>query len=86
MTVTLHLKPDVEAGLLEQARANDMVLEEYVLRLVEVPALSSSDADKGAGTTDRAEAVRPMLAFGERHRLRFGELVTRASLQQSHRY
>jgi hypothetical protein len=35
MTVTLKLKPEVEAGLLAQARASGMSVEEYVLSLVE---------------------------------------------------
>jgi hypothetical protein len=29
MTVTLNLKPEVEAGLLAQAQANGITLEEY---------------------------------------------------------
>jgi hypothetical protein len=35
MTVTLKLKPEVEAGLLAQARASGMSIEEYVLSVVE---------------------------------------------------
>jgi len=35
MTVTLHLKPEVEAGLMAQARASGMGLEEYLLSMVE---------------------------------------------------
>lgn len=85
-TVTLHLKPEVEAGLLAQARAQGMVLEDYLLRVVEVAALFSSDATTVAGSAERSEAVRKMLAFGEKHRLSSGESVTRASLHESHRY
>ncbi|HEV2987909.1 MAG TPA: hypothetical protein VG759_05675 [Candidatus Angelobacter sp.] len=40
MTVTLNLKPEVEAGLLAQAQANGMTLEEYLLSMVEGAALS----------------------------------------------
>lgn len=39
MTVTLKLKPDVEAGLMSQARARGMSLEEYLLAMVEEAAL-----------------------------------------------
>lgn len=39
MTVTLKLKPEVEAGLLAQAEASGMTLEEYLLSLVEGAAL-----------------------------------------------
>jgi hypothetical protein len=35
MTVTLKLKPDVEAGLLAQAKASGMTVEEYLLFMVE---------------------------------------------------
>jgi hypothetical protein len=86
MTVTLHLRPDVEAGLLAQARANGMDLEDYLLRMVEIAAISSTNAGHGAGTTDRAEAVREMLAFGEKYKLSFGEPITRAALHEDHRF
>jgi hypothetical protein len=42
MTVTLNLKPEVEAGLLAQAQANGMTLEEYLLSMVEGAALSAT--------------------------------------------
>lgn len=86
MTVTLHLKPEVEAGLLAQARANGMVLEDYLLRVVEVAALFSSGAPASAETVERSEAVRKMLEFGEKHRLSLGEPVTRAALHEGHCY
>jgi len=35
MTVTLKFKPEVEAGLVAQAQANGMSVEEYVLSVVE---------------------------------------------------
>ena len=35
MTVTLNLKPELEAGLFEQARASGMTVEEYLLSVVE---------------------------------------------------
>jgi hypothetical protein len=39
MTVTLHLKPELEAGLVAQARAAGKTLEEYVLSMVEVAVM-----------------------------------------------
>jgi hypothetical protein len=42
MTVTLKLKPEVEAGLLTQARASGMTLEDYVLAVVETAVLPKS--------------------------------------------
>ena len=44
MTVTLTFKPEVEAGLLDQARTSGMTAEEYLLSMVEgivLPATSS---------------------------------------------
>lgn len=35
MTLTLDLKPEIEAGLSEQARTSGMTVEEYVLSVVE---------------------------------------------------
>jgi hypothetical protein len=35
MTVTLNFKPEIEAGLLAQAQANGMTVEEYLLSMVE---------------------------------------------------
>lgn len=35
MTVTLNLKPEIEAGLLAQARATGVSLENYLQQLVE---------------------------------------------------
>ena len=42
MTVALKLKPEVEAGLLAQAEASGMTLEEYLLSLVESAALAET--------------------------------------------
>jgi len=86
MTVTLHLKPEVEAGLLAQAQASGMVLEEYVLTLVEEAALPGSGKVASSERQDRTEAVRRMLEFGERHHLSLGEPITRALLHESHRF
>ena len=35
VTVTLNFKPDIEAGLLAQAQASGMTVEEYLLSMVE---------------------------------------------------
>jgi hypothetical protein len=42
MTVTLNLKPEVEAGLLAQAHAAGMTLEDYLLSMVEGAVLPAS--------------------------------------------
>jgi len=84
VTVTLHLKPEVEAGLLERARARGMGLEEYLLSLVEEASRNRSrEADWAA--SDRENAVRRMLEFGDKHRLSLGQQVTREMLHEGHR-
>lgn len=40
MTITLTLKPEVEAGLIAQAQAKGMSLEDYLLSMIEGAALS----------------------------------------------
>ena len=45
MTVTLNLKPEVEAGLVAQAQFSGMTVEEYLLSMVEgvvLPAAPST--------------------------------------------
>lgn len=86
MTVTLHLKPEVQAGLVAQARANGMVLEDYLLSLVEVAALGLTQGEGSEHLVNREEAVRRMLAFGEKYSLSLGEPVTRALLHEGHRF
>lgn len=44
MTVTLKLRPEIEAGLLSQAKASGMTLEEYLLSLVEASVISGRQA------------------------------------------
>ena len=86
MTVTLHLKPEVEAGLLAQAQASGMVLEDYLLTVVEEAAFATGDEKGSSNAGERAEAVRRMLEFGERHRLDLGEPMSRALLHEEHRF
>jgi hypothetical protein len=84
MTVTLHLKPELEAGLLARAEASGMALEDYILSLAEEAALQATPGAAAQGA--RAEAVRRMLEFGEKHQLTFGEPVTRKLLHEGHRH
>ncbi len=84
MTVTLHLKPELEAGLLARAAASGMALEEYLVSLAEAAALQV--APGAAGHTSREEAVRRMLEFGDKHHLTLGEPVTRRLIHEGHRH
>jgi hypothetical protein len=87
MTVTLHLKPEIEAGLLAHAEASGMDLEDYVLTLVEEAARPAGGNNTASAKREgRAEAVRRMLEFGEKHHLSLGEPITRALLHEGHRF
>lgn len=85
MTVTLHLKPELEAGLLAEAQAHGMDVERYLQALVEQEVCNSQPRD-GTESTIRSEAVRRMLEFGDKHRLHFGKPLTRESLHEGHRF
>jgi hypothetical protein len=54
MTVTLHLNPEVEAGLLAHAQASGLTVEAFVLRVVEGVVLSATE--KAQSVEDRAAA------------------------------
>ena len=86
MIVTLHLKPEVEAGLQAQAHASGMALEDYLLTLVEEAASSSHGSSTPRAQQGRAEAVRRMLEFGDKHRLSLGEPVTRSLSHEGRRF
>lgn len=86
MSVTLHLKPEVEAGLSAQAQASGMDLEGYLLTLAEEAALPSAGRESAAERNQRAEAVRRMIEFGEKHHLSLDEPITRAALHEGHRF
>ena len=85
MSLTLHWKPDVEAGLMARAQASGMALEDYLLSLVAETPLPSSQNPNSAKAA-REEAVRRMLEFGDKHHLSMGEPVTRALLHDGHRF
>jgi hypothetical protein len=80
VTLTLHLRPEIEASLLVRAQASGMPLEAYLLSLVEEAAVQA--VTTAAGATKRQEAVRRMLEFGEKHRLTLGEPLTRSLLHE----
>ena len=63
MTVTLKFKPEVEAGLLAQAHANGMSVEEYVLSVVEGTVLPA--VKNRLSPEERAAAFE---AWSARHR------------------
>jgi hypothetical protein len=64
MTVTLHLAPEIEAGLIAQAEASGMAVEEYLLSVVESAVLKSSQKEQSG--EERAAAFEAWSA-GHRH-------------------
>jgi hypothetical protein len=86
VTITLNLTPEAEAGLLAQAQASGMTLEEYLLSVIEELALPARQEANGAANSAREEAVRGMLEFGEKYHLSLGEPVTRQFLHEGHRF
>jgi hypothetical protein len=83
LTVTLHLRPEIEAGLLAKAQASGMDVERYLQTLVEQEVAKPSRTR--AASNGRQEAVRRMFEFGDKYRLHFGEPITRDSLHECHR-
>ena len=63
MTVTLHLAPEVEAGLVAQAQASRMTVEQYLLFVVESAVLNP--AQTGVSAEERAAAFE---AWSAAHR------------------
>jgi hypothetical protein len=63
MTVTLHFRPEIEAGLLARAQASGVSVEEYLLSIVErsVPIPSS----KSLSPEERSAAFE---AWAKQHR------------------
>ncbi|MGC4086208.1 MAG: hypothetical protein QM736_29815 [Vicinamibacterales bacterium] len=63
MTVTLELNPDVEAGLLAQAEARGLTLEEYVQQVLR----ERSGASLVRAAVGSAAKARAFLAFAKNH-------------------
>jgi hypothetical protein len=83
MTITLHLKLEVEAGLIAQARSRGMALEDYLLTLVEDVALPLGAEKRNSELAAREDAVRRMMEFGAKHQLSLGEPITRTLLREA---
>lgn len=86
MTVTLHLKPELEAGLVARAKASGMALEEYLLSVVEEAAGATLQEPDRAAKSTRENAVQHMLEFCEKYHLSLGEPITRQLLHEGHRF
>jgi hypothetical protein len=83
VTVTLYLRPEIEASLLARAHALGMPLDAYLISLAEEAAVEAVPVANGQ--PEREEAVRRMLEFGETYRLSLGEPITRSLLHEGRR-
>ncbi len=82
MTVKLKLKPEVEAGLLTQAKTRGMTLEEYVLSVVEGAVLP-----KTQGALSAEERAAAFEAWSAGHRptpLLSDYAVSREAMYEGH--
>jgi len=62
MTITLKIKPELEAGLLAQAEARGMTLEEYLLSVVEGTVVQNI-----SGTASAEERAAAFEAWARSH-------------------
>jgi hypothetical protein len=85
VSITLNFRPEIEAGLAARAKASGLPLEEYLLVLAESAVPTRPDVGRTA-ESDRREAVRQMIEFGDKYRLSLGEPVTRSLLHEEHRF
>jgi hypothetical protein len=69
MTITLDIRPEVEAALARQAAAQGRALETYAAGLLEEAARLPSAAAQAANLVDLCEPVRGLLGDDEIDRL-----------------
>ena len=84
MTVTLHLKPEVEAGLLAHAKASGLTVEEFLLSVVEGAVLPA--AQRTQSGEERAAAFE---AWSLGHRITpplSDYAVSRDAIYDGHRF
>ena len=79
-TVTLELRPEVEAGLLAQAQASGLSLEAYVEQVLQERSRGAVDESVDSSI---AAAARRLATFGKRHGLSLGGTTIRELLNES---
>jgi hypothetical protein len=80
MTVTLELRPEVEAGLMAQAQASGLSLEAYVEQVLQERSRGAVDESVDSSI---AAAARRLGTFGKRHGLSLGGTTIRELLNES---
>ncbi len=69
MTMTIELTPEVQAGLLSQARESGLSLEAFAEKVLQE---KSREGLSGEGGDSYAQAIRRLATFGKRHNLSLG--------------
>ena len=80
--MTVELKPEQERLIREHLASGLYASIDEVL----TAALAQLKDDERFELQHRREAVRRMLEFGERHKLRLGEPITRELMHEGHRH
>jgi hypothetical protein len=85
MTVTLNIRPELEAGLLAQAQASGMGFEEYLLSVVEgavLPTMPKALSSQGLSSEERASAFEAWSAGHRRGPLLSDYAVSRDAIYE----
>ena len=72
MTITLNIRPEVQAALERQAAIQGRAVEAYVVGLLEDAARLPATIEQ-----ERAEAIERLVTFGQRHGLSLGGMTIR---------
>lgn len=72
MTMTVEIRPEVEAALARQAAGHGYALEAYVAML-----LAEAIQDAPEPGKERADAIERLKTFGQRHGLSLGGVTIR---------
>ena len=79
MTMKLELAPEVQAGLLSQARENGLSLEAYAEQVLREKSRTGLPREN----SDSANAVRRLATFGKRHNLSLGGITVKELMHES---
>ena len=79
VSITIEIRPELEAELARQAALHQMAVGEYATRpLEEAARVPAPDAPRGAAATkDVVEAIEQLRDFGKIHRLSLGGMTIR---------
>jgi hypothetical protein len=80
MTITVDIKPEVQAELAHQAAMRGVGIDAYAASLIETaarPAAITDEPRSSATSREVVEAIEALRRFGSTHRLSLGEMTIR---------